>query len=99
VPDKFYKGGSQEKTPLLWPEFFLLPSPHDRARSVLNGRAMDSGAGHGVPAVEFTPVTDFNRIVSAVAREYGDQLVLTASTAYVDLPSDTVAELRGAPKS
>src|SRR5690348_14688039 len=34
---------------------------------------------------EFTPVADFNRIVAAVAREYGDELVLSASTAYVDL--------------
>jgi hypothetical protein len=39
---KFYKGGSQEKTLLLWPEFFLFPSPCDRARSVLTRRAMDS---------------------------------------------------------
>jgi hypothetical protein len=36
-------------------------------------------------------VDDFNRIVSAVAREYGDQLVLSALTAYVDLPSETIA--------
>jgi len=27
--EKFYKGRSQEKTHLLRPEFFLLPSPHD----------------------------------------------------------------------
>jgi hypothetical protein len=43
--------------------------------------------------LEFTPVTDFNRIVSAVAREYGDELVLSASTAYVDLPNDIVTAL------
>ena len=41
-PDKFYKGGSQEKTLRLRPEFFLFPSPGDRARSVLTCRAMDS---------------------------------------------------------
>ena len=41
-PDKFYKGGSQEKTRLRRPEFFLLPSPGDRARAVLTGRAIDS---------------------------------------------------------
>src|SRR5579864_8596525 len=40
-PDKFYKGGSQEKTLLRRPEFFLLPSPYDRAR-VLICRAIDS---------------------------------------------------------
>jgi hypothetical protein len=34
---KFYKGGSQEKTLLLRPEFFLLPSPRERAR-VLTSR-------------------------------------------------------------
>ena len=36
-PVKFYKGGSQEKTLLLRPEFFLLPSPRERAR-VLTSR-------------------------------------------------------------
>jgi hypothetical protein len=40
-PDKFYKGGSQEKTLLLRPEFFLLPSPRERAR-VLTCRTMVS---------------------------------------------------------
>jgi hypothetical protein len=29
VPGKFYKRGSQEKTHLQRPEFFLLPSPRD----------------------------------------------------------------------
>src|SRR5579864_2504983 len=43
-PDKFYKSRSQEKTHLLRLEFFLLRSPLDRARSVLNCRAMDSGS-------------------------------------------------------
>jgi hypothetical protein len=41
-PEKFYKGGSQEKTLLLPPEFFLLPSPRDRARSVLTYHANGS---------------------------------------------------------
>jgi hypothetical protein len=45
VPGKFYKGGSQEETLLLRPEFFFLPSPRHRARSVLSCRAIDSGAG------------------------------------------------------
>ena len=50
-PEKFYKGGSQEKHTPLWPEFFLHPSPCDRARCVLNVRAMGLGAGHCDPAV------------------------------------------------
>jgi len=40
-PGKFYKGGSQEKTLLPRPEFFLLPSPRERAR-VRTCRAMGS---------------------------------------------------------
>ena len=43
TPEKFYKGESQEKTHIQRPEFFLLPSPRDRARSVLSCRAMISG--------------------------------------------------------
>jgi hypothetical protein len=53
-PDKFYKGGSQEKTHLLRPEFFLLPSPLDRARSVLTFRARDSVAGPCDPVDGFS---------------------------------------------
>ena len=41
---------------------------------------------HDVP--EFTPVDEF-------AREYGDQLILSASTEYVDIPSDLVVTLHG----
>ena len=51
MPDKFYEGGSQEKTHLLRPEFFLLLSPLDRARSVLTCRAMCSVAGRRDPVV------------------------------------------------
>jgi hypothetical protein len=61
-PEKFYKGGSQEKTHIPRPEFFLLPSPHGRARSVLNCRAMDSGAGHGDPAVWIFSTSGFHRL-------------------------------------
>src|ERR1700674_4169885 len=50
-PDKFCKGRSQEKIHILRLEFFLLPSPPVRARSVLNCRAMYSGGGHCDPAV------------------------------------------------
>src|ERR1700687_4052355 len=79
-PDKFYKGGSQEETLLLRPEFFLLPNPHDRARSVLNCRAMDSGAGHGGPAVWIFSTSGFHRlfatkpISSETSKQYGGQV-------------------------
>ena len=72
-PEKFYKGGSQEKTLLLWPEFFLLPSPLDRARSVLNCRAMDSGAGHGGPAVWIFSTSGFHRVVRDEAYSFRNQ--------------------------
>jgi len=39
MPVKFYRGESQEKTLLLQPEFFLLPSHRERAR-VLTCRSM-----------------------------------------------------------
>src|ERR1700719_1040905 len=50
-PVKFYKGRSQEKTHLLRLEFFLLPSPPDRARFVLTDRTLCSVVGHGDPVV------------------------------------------------
>jgi hypothetical protein len=40
----------------------LLSSPHDRARSVLNCRAMDSGAGHYGPAVWIFSTSGFHRL-------------------------------------
>jgi hypothetical protein len=60
-PEKFYKSRSQEKTHLLRLEFFLLRSPLDRARSVLNCRAMVSGAGHCDPAVWVFSISGFQR--------------------------------------
>jgi hypothetical protein len=45
-------------------------------------------------ALESSPVDEFKRIVAAVAREYGDHLILEASTLFVDIPSDTIAALR-----
>lgn len=56
----------------------------------------DEGSGelyvqHDAPG---TPLNEFKLIVAAVAREYGDQLVLSPSTVYVDVPSDMVAALR-----
>src|SRR6266852_2439953 len=51
VPDKFYKGGSQEKTLLRRLELFLLLSPLDGAGSVLTARTRCSVAGHCGPAI------------------------------------------------
>jgi len=51
LPDKFYKGRSQEKTRLQQLKLFLLRSPIDGVRSVLTGRTMCSVAGHFGPAV------------------------------------------------
>jgi hypothetical protein len=59
--DKFYKGRSQEKTHLLRPEFFLLRSPSDRARSVLTDRAMCSVVGQGSPVVWIFSTSGFHR--------------------------------------
>jgi|SRR5580658_1669586 hypothetical protein len=47
---------------------------------------------HDVP--EFSTVDEYKQIVAAVAREYGDQLILSPSTAYVDVPSDVITALR-----
>jgi hypothetical protein len=47
---------------------------------------------HDVP--EFSNADEFKEIVAAVAREYGDQLILSPSTAYVDIPRDVIASLR-----
>ena len=47
---------------------------------------------HDVP--EFSNVDEFQEIVAAVAREYGDQLILSSSTAYIDIPSDVIVALR-----
>src|ERR1700688_3015493 len=51
TPDKFYKGRSQEKTPLRWLKVFLLLSPLNGARSVLTARTRCSVAGHFGPAI------------------------------------------------
>jgi hypothetical protein len=62
LPDKFYKGGSQEKTLLLWPEFFLLPSPvierdgSDRPRHELG--VFDRCE----PAIRVFPTSGFHRL-------------------------------------
>src|SRR6202051_213889 len=77
---KFYKGGSQEKTHLLRPEFFLLPSPRDRARSVLSRRAMCSVVGQGSPVVWIFSTSGFHRffatkpVGSETSKQYGGQV-------------------------
>jgi hypothetical protein len=45
-------------------------------------------------APEFSAVDEFKLIIAAVAREYSDQLVLSASTEYADIPADVIAALR-----
>jgi hypothetical protein len=42
------------------------------------------------------PLDQFDRIVSAVAREYGDRLFLSPSTAYFEIPNELLAALRDA---
>ncbi len=61
TPDKFYKRGSQEKTHLHRPEFFLLLSPLDRARFVLTYRTMCSVSRPCDPAVWVFTVSGFHR--------------------------------------
>jgi hypothetical protein len=61
---KFYKGRSQEKTPLLRLEFFLLLSPLDRARSVLTYRAMCSVGGQCGPVVWVFSISGFHRFLA-----------------------------------
>src|ERR1700676_4610038 len=58
---KVYKGRSQEKTLLRRPQFFLLRSPPDRARSVLTYRSMCPVAGQYRPAVGVFSTSGFHR--------------------------------------
>src|SRR5271169_5579563 len=58
---KFYKGRSQEKTPLRRPDFSLLLSPGDEAGSVLTARTRCSVAGYFVPAIWGSPTSGFHR--------------------------------------
>ena len=43
---------------------------------------------------EFSTVDEFKEIIAAVSREYGDKLILSAGTVYVDIPSALIAALR-----
>ena len=47
---------------------------------------------HDVP--EFSTVDEFKEIVAAVSREYGDKLILSAATVYLDIPIALIAALR-----
>jgi hypothetical protein len=57
----FYKGRSQEKTPLHRPEFFLLRSPLDGAGSVLTARTKCSVVGQYRPTVGVFSTSGFHR--------------------------------------
>ena len=56
--------------------------------------AWDEACGELYARDVLTPLEQFNRIVRAVAREYGDRLTFTSATAFVDLPGDLIAVLR-----
>ena len=45
-------------------------------------------------APEFTPLDEFKQIVAAVAREYGETLIFSPSTVFVDVPSSLITALR-----
>jgi len=61
VPDKFYKGRSQEKKRPLRLEISLLRSPIDQARSVPIFRTMCSVAGRVRPAIWDSSTSGFHR--------------------------------------
>jgi hypothetical protein len=90
TPEKFYKGGSQEKTPLRRPEFFLLPSPGDRARLVLTCRAMDSVCG---PLCRSRWVFFYQRFSSPVATK--PSVLKPAKQNGGQVPTMVLSETRG----
>jgi hypothetical protein len=47
---------------------------------------------HDVP--EFSTLDEFKEIIAAVSREYGDKLILSASTVFADIPSALITALR-----
>lgn len=57
--------------------------------------AWDETCGELYPRDALTPVEGFDRIIAAVAPEYGDKLTLSPSTVFVELPSSLIAVLRG----
>jgi len=64
TPGKFYKGRSQEKTPLQQLELFLLLSPLDGAGSVLTARTRCSVAGQCDPVVGVFSTSGFHRFLA-----------------------------------
>jgi hypothetical protein len=62
LPQKFYKGRSQEKKRSPRLEFFLLRSPTDQVRSVPISRTMCSVAGRVRPAIGDSSISDFHRL-------------------------------------
>jgi len=72
-----------------------LPSRYDHVRGASSVR-WDGLCGefyvHDVP--EFSTLDEFKEIVATVAREYGDELIFSASTVFVDIPNDLIAALR-----
>src|SRR5260370_38788569 len=62
MPEKFYKGRSQEKTLLHRPEFFLLRSPLDRTGSALTARTNCTLAGQNRPAFGVSTTSGFHRL-------------------------------------
>jgi hypothetical protein len=48
---------------------------------------------------EPNPVDDFGRIAAALKREYGEQLILSPTTSFVEIPSDMISVLRNSTTS
>jgi hypothetical protein len=71
------------------------PSRYDDIRDASNVR-WDGLCGefyvHDVP--EFSTLDEFKEIIATVAHEYGDELIFSASTVFVDIPNDLIAALR-----
>ena len=72
------------------------PSGYDYIYRDASSVAWDKSSGelYVRDCPEFTNVDEFRQIVSAVSREYGDQLTLSASTEFVNVPSDIIAAFR-----
>ena len=79
-PDKFYKGRSQEKTPLLRLEFFLLLSPLNGAGSVLTARTRCSVTGRSGPAIWGSSPSGFHRMFATKPVSFRNQQSRTSVT-------------------
>jgi len=71
------------------------PSGYDHIRDTSSVR-WDSLCGefyvHDVP--EFSTLDEFREIIAAVACDYGDKLILSSATVYVDIPNALIAAMR-----